>query len=79
MRIALILCCLLFSSANAQTPLRLKLTEIARGYTSPIGLFSPTDETDRLFVMEQGGKIKIIQNGNKIENPFINISIFLIL
>jgi glucose/arabinose dehydrogenase len=74
MRIALILCCLLFSSANAQTPLRLKLTEIARGYTSPIGLFSPTDETDRLFVMEQGGKIKIIQNGNKIENPFINIS-----
>ncbi|MBK9636354.1 MAG: PQQ-dependent sugar dehydrogenase [Bacteroidetes bacterium] len=74
MRITILLCCLLFSSAKAQTPLRLKLTEIARGFTSPIGLFSPTDATDRLFVMEQGGKVKIIQNGIKIEKPFINIS-----
>lgn len=71
----LILClCFYGSPSKAQPPLRLKLTEIASGYTSPIGICSPMDGTHRLFVMEQGGKIKIIKNGEKVAIPFINIS-----
>lgn len=74
MRLAI--CLLLFYSTASvsQTPLRLTLTEVARGYTSPIGLCAPADGTGRLFVLEQGGKIKIISQGKKIEKNFLTIS-----
>lgn len=62
------------NSLQAQSPLRLKLTEISRGFTSPIGIAAPMDGSNRIFVLEQGGKVKIIENGIRLEKPFITIS-----
>ena len=66
---------LLYSHCSlAQEPIRLRMTEIARGFISPIGLTSPHDGSNRLFIMEQGGKIKIIADGKTLQRPFLDIS-----
>lgn len=59
---------------NKNLPIRVKLTLISKGFTSPVGMASPKDGTNRLFVIEQGGKIKIIKNGTLLPTPFINLS-----
>ena len=52
----------------------MKLTKIDGGFTSPVGMASPKDGSYRLFVIEQGGKIKIIKNHQTLETPFLNLS-----
>jgi glucose/arabinose dehydrogenase len=56
------------------SPIKIKLKLITKGFTSPVGMASPKDGTNRVFVVEQGGKIKIIKNGTLLPVPFINIS-----
>ncbi|MBL7924140.1 MAG: PQQ-dependent sugar dehydrogenase [Bacteroidia bacterium] len=70
----LIVLVFLLQAGAAQTPLRLRMTEVARGFTSPVGLCAPADGSGRLFVMEQGGKIKIITGGKVLPVPFLNLS-----
>jgi glucose/arabinose dehydrogenase len=55
-------------------PLNVKLTQVARGLTSPVGMAAPNDGSNRLFVIEQTGKIKIIKNGEVVSTPFLNVS-----
>lgn len=55
-------------------PLKVKLTQVAKGLTSPVGMAAPNDGTDRLFVIEQTGRIKIIKNGEVLSTPFLNVS-----
>jgi glucose/arabinose dehydrogenase len=59
---------------SAQPPLQLKTIEVAGGFTSPVGLAAPPDGTNRLFIIEQGGKIKIIKNGITLPVPFLQIT-----
>ena len=48
---------------------------IAEGYVSPLGVVAVPDNSKRLFVIDQVGKIWIIdKNGQKIPNPFIDVS-----
>jgi glucose/arabinose dehydrogenase len=47
---------------------------LVRGLRSPIGLESPNDGTNRLFVIEQGGTIRIIENGSIMSAPFLDIT-----
>ena len=47
---------------------------LVRGLRSPIGLESPNDGTNRLFVIEQGGTIRIIENGSIVPTPFLDIT-----
>src|ERR1043165_569792 len=67
---------LLSFSAEKQAlpPFKIKLQLISRGFTSPVGMASPQDGTNRLFVIEQGGKIKIIKDEEVLPTPFINLS-----
>lgn len=60
--------------SEANPPLKLKMIKIASGFTSPVGMASPQDGTNRLFIIEQGGKIKIIKRGKVLPDPFLNIS-----
>jgi glucose/arabinose dehydrogenase len=46
----------------------------ASGFSSPLDLEQPGDNSGRLFVVEQGGTIKIIQNGAVLPQPFLDIS-----
>ena len=51
-----------------------KLTPVASGFTSPVGMATPGDGSGRIFVFEQAGKIKIVMNGNIKKEPFLDIS-----
>src|SRR5437764_1045634 len=64
-----------FSADESSLPAQhIKLQLISKGFTSPVGMASPKDGSNRIFVIEQGGKIKIIKNGNLLSKPFLNIS-----
>jgi glucose/arabinose dehydrogenase len=55
-------------------PPMLALSLVVTGLTSPLDLESPDDGSGRLFAVEQGGRIKIIQNGSVLSPPFLDIS-----
>ncbi len=57
-----------------KTVVQFALTTFATGFHSPLGLESPRDNTGRLFVVEQGGTIQIIQNNALLTTPFLDIS-----
>ncbi|HWC19986.1 MAG TPA: PQQ-dependent sugar dehydrogenase [Terriglobales bacterium] len=86
-RIALLafaVCCLIncgggSNAGNTPTPTpssppQLALDLVASGFTSPLDLEQPDDGSGRLFVVEQGGKIKILQNGSILTTPFLDLS-----
>jgi glucose/arabinose dehydrogenase len=50
------------------------LQPLASGVSSPLGLEQPADGSNRLFVVEQGGTIHIVQNGTVLPQPFLDIS-----
>jgi len=50
----------------------LALQPVASGLSSPVHLASPPND-NRLFVVEQPGRIRIIQNGALIPAPFLDI------
>ena len=52
--------------------LRLELVE--SGFASPVYLTTPPGDTARLFVVEQGGQIGIIQHGVSLPTPFLDIT-----
>jgi glucose/arabinose dehydrogenase len=55
-------------------PPALALAAFVSGLASPIGIEAPNDGTGRLFVLEQGGRIRIIQNGALVATPFLDVS-----
>ena len=40
----------------------------------PIHVTTPPDESDRLFVVEQSGRIRIVRDGEVLERPFLDLS-----
>jgi glucose/arabinose dehydrogenase len=68
-----------FSSVMAQTASlpdssSVRMVEIATGFARPLYLTHADDGSGRLFVVEQGGRIWILQNGERLETPFLDIS-----
>src|SRR6187402_2476338 len=64
-----------FQSGSPQVPVtEVKLELISGGLTAPVGMATPRDGTNRLFIIEQGGKIRIIKNGILQPRPFLVIS-----
>ena len=55
-------------------PLAISLQLVSSGLSTPLDLEQPNDGSNRLFVVEQGGTIKILQNGALLTQPFLNIS-----
>ncbi len=51
----------------------LRAQEIASGLSSPVYLTAPAGDA-RLFVVEQPGRIRIIQNGQLVSAPFLDIT-----
>src|SRR5947209_12526872 len=50
------------------------LSAFVSDLASPVGMEVPNDGTGRLFVLEQGGRIRIIQNGALVAAPFLDIT-----
>jgi glucose/arabinose dehydrogenase len=75
--IRFVLGCFLFSIpyANGQvTEINISLATVASGFTSPVGMATPGDGSGRIFVFEQGGKVKIVKNGAINKVPFLDLS-----
>jgi len=60
--------------ADDATAQSLEAVEIASGFSAPLYLCSPPGDTHRLFVVEQGGVLKIIKDGSVLATPFLDIS-----
>lgn len=75
--ILLFLFCLGISPAEAKKPRppkpKFKLSLIAEGIQRPIYMASPRGDDKRLFVVEQTGKIWILESGKKLESPFLDV------
>jgi glucose/arabinose dehydrogenase len=68
------LCGALVPSASAATlPAGFSETLVASGLSSPMSMtFAPDG---RLFVCEQGGKVRVIKNGALLSTPFVSLSV----
>lgn len=51
----------------------LELTEVVGGLDQPIFAHSPPGDTQRLFLVEQGGKIRIWKEGSLLPFPFLDL------
>ena len=52
----------------------LRLVPVASGLASPLYLTVPPGDVQRLFIVEQGGRIRIVQNGVLLPTPFLDIT-----
>jgi len=59
-------------ATSASTVLTTEL--FAQGLARPVGIGAPPLDPRRLFVVEQGGSIRIIKDGNMLETPFLDIA-----
>lgn len=64
---------LLFGCSEDRNPPCLKLTEIASGFDAPLFLVSPSGDSSRMFVLEQGGKVRLIKDGILLPSPFLDL------
>jgi glucose/arabinose dehydrogenase len=51
----------------------LSLSKVAGGLSSPVFVTNAGDASDRLFIVEKGGRIKILSGGAVLATPFLDI------
>ena len=62
------------TNAPDKTASTVTLTQVVSGLSAPLDLEQPADGSGRTFVVQQGGKILILQNGTIILTPFLDIT-----
>lgn len=56
-------------------PATFELVQVANGFSAPLDIQQPDDNSGRLFVVEQGGHIQIIQsNGTRAASAFLDVT-----
>jgi glucose/arabinose dehydrogenase len=58
----------------AKGTISIELEVVASGLTAPVYLTHAGDGTDRLFVVDQPGKIWLIENGQLLNTPFLAVT-----
>jgi glucose/arabinose dehydrogenase/uncharacterized cupredoxin-like copper-binding protein len=51
----------------------IQLVKVAEGLSDPINVAAPADGSGRLFILERVGRIRILQDGELLEEPFLDI------
>ena len=54
--------------------LRVNLKSIGSAFVSPVDLTSAHDGTDRLFIVDQAGRLRLIKNGQLVATPALDLS-----
>lgn len=68
------LCLLFFTQLLLAQPAFIGIEDVANGFTSPVSITHAGDGSNRLFVTQQGGQIKVIENGIHLPTAFLDIS-----
>ena len=55
-------------------PLRVKLTRVAEGLDSPLHVAATPSQPDRLYVVEQVGRIRVLEGERVLDEPFLDIA-----
>jgi glucose/arabinose dehydrogenase len=74
---ALVLCLVGAIPSNAAvvpSRIHLGLTAVASGFSSPLLVTHAGDDSGRLFVVEQTGRVRIVKDGTVLSTSFIDIS-----
>lgn len=53
---------------------KLRIVKVASGLASPVGAAAPSNEPNRLYVVEQAGRIRVVENGRLLSSPFLDIT-----
>jgi glucose/arabinose dehydrogenase len=61
-------------AAVVPSRIHLSLTRIVGGLSSPVAVTNAGDGSDRLFVVEQTGAVRIVEDGALLPIPFIDLS-----
>jgi len=54
-------------------PSKLSFQEVATGLNKPVSINHAGDGSGRLFIIERGGRIRILKNGTLLATPFLDI------
>lgn len=60
--------------ADGPDPAGVQLTQVASGFFRPVALTNANDGSDRIFIVEQSGRIWILKDGQILPDPFLNIT-----
>lgn len=64
--------CLALAGTPATAQTRVKLEPVARGINTPLAMVQPPGDA-RMFIVEQNGRIKILENGQVRPTPFLDV------
>ncbi len=73
-RFALVILTIFSSLVFAQDFDLLSLEEFATGLQQPVGIMHAGDGSDRVFLLEQTGRIKVVKNGVVNVTPFLDLT-----
>jgi glucose/arabinose dehydrogenase len=63
-----------WQATGAAAAASVELVQVATGLDAPVYVTSARDGTRRLFVVEQTGRIRIVQDGSVMSTPFLDVS-----
>lgn len=55
-------------------PASVRLVEVARDVGFPLFVTSPPGDQNRIFIVDKGGRIRIVKNGSLLPQPFLDIA-----
>ncbi len=64
----------LVPAGSASEPTIIELETVASGLTAPLGVTHAGDGSGRLFITEQTGQIRIVEDGTLLPTPYLDIS-----
>ncbi len=62
------------AAAKEETTVSLKFDKVVDGLSSPVAMVDPNDGTNRSFIVEKTGTVRILKDGKLLDQPLLDIS-----